>query len=519
MKVYIADIITCDKKDSVNKYLVTDKDRIVYVGDSLPKKYSRCDMMELAGHSIVPAFVDTHIHFASFALFNSGLNVGGYKSNQDVLSAIKNFSKTNRSKILIAFGSSAHSVKEKTLLCRDELDTVTGDKPTVVVKYDGHALIANSALIKQIPDEIKAIRGYDAQSGEMSQEAFFKVVDMLTASLSTIDLIKNMFSAVDFVAKKGIGMFHTVTGIGFAKDLDVTLETMLAKGIKGMQARVFFQTMDVDKALKRKLPRIGGCFETALDGCFGSMDAAINLPYENTDNKGILFSSDDDVIAFCKRANREGLQIELHAIGDAAFDQACMALSEALADFPRKDHRHTIIHACMPTQSGIEICANNGIMLAMQSAFIDWPLEPKEYLVDILGERANNINPIKTFFDQNIKISLSSDGPCTSPDPLLWVHNVVNNSEESQQLGVLDALKMATYNGCLQSFDEKEYGSLEVGKKANFVILAENPLEIEKEKIKDITVKALYTDGSIYKKQSKSIIGMIIKAMIKPNKF
>ena len=101
--------------------------------------------------------------------------------------------------------------------------------------------------------------------------------------------------------------------------------------------------MNVDVALKRKLPRIGGCFECALDGCFGSHDAAMNEPYiDSLGGDGVLYYDDEKVIDFCKKANRAGLQIEMHAIGDKAFDQACRALKAALDDYPRKDHRHGI---------------------------------------------------------------------------------------------------------------------------------------------------------------------------------
>ena len=95
--------------------------------------------------------------------------------------------------------------------------------------------------------------------------------------------------------------------------------------------------MNVDVALKRKLPRIGGCFECALDGCFGSHDAAMNEPYiDSLGGDGVLYYDDEKVIDFCKKANRAGLQIEMHAIGDKAFDQACRALKAALDDYQEK---------------------------------------------------------------------------------------------------------------------------------------------------------------------------------------
>lgn len=153
--------------------------------------------------------------------------------------------------------------------------------------------------------------------------------------------------------------------------------------------------MDIDKVLKRKLPRIGGCFATALDGCFGSIDAALREPYSNDPgNKGVLFYSQEEVDDFARKANRASLQIEMHAIGDAAFNQAANALETALKDYPREDHRHSIIHACLPTEEGLDKVARLGIGIAAQPAFIHWPLEPPQYLEKILGPRAHQLNPL-----------------------------------------------------------------------------------------------------------------------------
>ena len=297
-------------------------------------------------------------------------------------------------------------------------------------------------------------------------------------------------------------------------DLDVDMENWFARGLNnGLQMRVFFQTMDIGKVKRRKLPRIGGCFQTALDGCFGSEDAAMREPYEGTDNKGVLYYSDEKVADFCKKANREGLQIELHAIGDAAFDQACRALKAALDDHPRKDHRHTIIHACLPTEEGIRICAEYGICLAVQSAFINWPQEPDEYLERILGERAARLNPFKTFADHGILQSAGSDGPCTDPDPVLWLHKACNNGPES--LTVQQALKLCTYNGYCLTFDEKERGSLEAGKVADMVILSADPYAMDVTELRTLRVEQLLLGGEPYRKITQSAVGQVLAGMLR----
>ncbi|MBR3693225.1 MAG: amidohydrolase family protein, partial [Erysipelotrichales bacterium] len=403
MKVYVGTVITCDSQDHVYTYLVEDHGKIVYVGNELPEVYKSAERVELGSKALIPSFADTHIHFASYATFHAGLNVMNATSNEEILAMLAEFTKTCQDKMIITFGASPYSVKEGRLVTREQLDRVCPNKPVFMIKYDGHACVVNTLLLNKIKDKVKNLRGYHEESGEMNQDAFFAVSDYVTNSIPILQLIKNMQKAADDLADRGIGMIHSVSGVGFTLDLDVDLERWFASGLEnGLQMRVYFQTMDVEKAKKRKLTCIGGCFEAALDGCFGSQDAAMVEPYENSDNKGVLYYSDQQVIDFCTKANRAGMQIEIHAIGDAAFDQATRALKAALDDTPRKNHRHAIIHACLPTQEGLQICQEYGIILPIQTAFINWPQEPDSYLEELLGERASRLNPVRTFTEMGL---------------------------------------------------------------------------------------------------------------------
>lgn len=517
MTVYEGSILTVDRMDTVARYLVEDAGRIVYVGDCLPERYRSAPRVQLGGRALCPAFVDTHEHLASFATFNAGLNVMNARSNEEIKQMISDFLPSSKMKIVIAFGASPYSVKEGRLLNRDELDSVCPDRPFFMVKYDGHACIVNTALLNQVKEKVSALRGYHPESGEMNQEAFFAVSDYVAASLSIPDLVCNIQHAIDYLASKGIGMVHSVSGVGFVRDLDISLENWLSKSVQhGFSVRVFPQSMDINAALKRGLPRIGGCFKCALDGCFGSGDAALKHPYSNdASNNGVLYYSDETVIDFCMRANRAGLEIEMHAIGDAAFEQAALALKAALDDYPRDDHRHGIIHACLPTEEGLKICADYGIHLPMQTSFIDWPQEPDAYLVSILGsERAAQLNPLRTMWDRGIILSAGSDAPCTDPNPVLWMYKACNHSIPGQSLTIQEALRMCTYNGAWVSFDDVERGSLEVGKIADMCILSDNPYTINAKDLRKLYVESLILGGCAYQDQKQSWISAVAKGML-----
>lgn len=517
MKIYEGEILTVDANDTVARYLVEDGGRVLFVGDELLAEYASVPVEHLDGKALCPAFVDTHEHLASFATFNAGLNVMAARSNREIVEMVSEFAGRCGSKTLVAFGASPYSVEEERLLSREELDRACPDKPVFMVKYDGHACVVNTLLLEKLKGKVEGLRGYHPDTGEMNQEAFFAVSDFITGSLSIPELVGNVQKAMDFLAGRGIGMVHSVSGVGFAGNLDISLEKWLGRSAQsGFQVRVFPQSMDVSVATKRKLPRIGGCFECALDGCFGSHDAALKEPYvDAAGGQGVLYYSDEKVTEFCKEANRAGLQIELHAIGDAAFDQAARALRAALEDFPREDHRHGIIHACLPTEEGVAICAECGIHLPVQTSFIDWPQEPDAYLSEILGEeRASRLNPLRTFADAGIVLSAGSDAPCTDPDPVLWMQRACNHSVPGQSLATREALRMCTYNGAWVTFDEGERGSLEAGKVADMCILSENPYKMAPEDLGRLKVEGLILAGKPYEAQRQSVASAVVKGML-----
>ena len=522
MKCYEGTILSVDSNDGVYRYLVEDNGRIIYVGNELPEAYKTLNIKTLGNRVLAPAFIDTHQHFASLSTFNAGLNVMEAESNEEIARMIGEYAAKADAKTIIAFGASPHSVKEGRLIMRHEIDAVCQGKEVMVVKYDGHACIVSTPLLNKLDKKLSKLRGYHPDTGEMNQEAFFACSDYISGSLSIPDLFRNMQNCTDYLASKGIGSIHTVSGVGFIANLDITIEKLFAKSLRnGFQIRVFPQALNTKVATSRRIPRIGGCFECALDGCFGSRDAALNKPYADAEGgDGILYYSDEKVIEFCKKANRLGLQIELHAIGDKAFDQATRALKAALDDYPREDHRHGIIHDCLPTEEGIAICKEYKIQMPVQSAFIGWKQEPDSYLEELLGtERASRLNPIKTFADNGIVVSFGSDAPCTDPDPIQWIHRAVNHSNPDERITVQQALRMATYNGAYTTFDEKERGSLEVGKVADMVILSDNPYTVDSSKLADIKVEELILSGKPYESAVTSLGKCIYNGVFSQNRY
>jgi predicted amidohydrolase YtcJ len=263
--------------------------KIIFTGDQLPEVYARVEPVDLKNRCVVPAFADTHMHFASFAFFNSGLDCRGVHDFAELDELVRKYiALGKKEKVILGFGCSSHTVKEKKL-----------------------------------PASILAEAGFDAATGWFYLNAFYRAINSITQSVSVTSVFKNMIAGSDYLARKGIALVHTAEGVGFPLDMDVDMVRFANRGLP-QKFHIFFQTMNIKKVLRRKMPCIGGCFATALDGCFGSEDAALKEPYShNPGSSGTLFYSQQQVNDFVKAANRSGLQVAMHtsACARLSFDE------------------------------------------------------------------------------------------------------------------------------------------------------------------------------------------------------
>ena len=155
MKCYKGNILSLNESNDIYKYLVENNGIIEFVGHTLPDEYHHIEMIDLGEQALIPSFVDTHQHFASFSTFYAGLNVMEAHSNVEILSMIKEFVDKNvHKKTLIVFGASPYSVLEERLVTREELDLVCPNQEIMVVKYDGHACIVNSKLLNKLEKKL-----------------------------------------------------------------------------------------------------------------------------------------------------------------------------------------------------------------------------------------------------------------------------------------------------------------------------------------------------------------------------
>ncbi len=237
MQIYHGKVISLDKDNTVYRYLVEDQGRILHLGDSLPTEYSakeNLNVVELNNRVLLPSFGDAHMHFSNWALIAvSYFDVREAKDINQIQQIIqKEMAENKKMKAVIAFGVSKHSVKEKRLIRREELDAVCADTPLILVCYDGHSAVINTKMMEKLPDAVKALRGFDADNGHLFNEAYLAGTDYAASLVPPLDLVNSIIKSFDLLAEKGVGMIHATEGIGFPNDLDITLVSLIARAVK-----------------------------------------------------------------------------------------------------------------------------------------------------------------------------------------------------------------------------------------------------------------------------------------------
>jgi len=512
MQVFHGTIITCDDNNTVANYLVEREGRIAYIGEKLPTQYEVVPPIELGNNVMIPAFVDTHMHYSGFSVLHKLFPINDTDSNAKILEQLKEYAATTKDNIVVGFGATEFAVSEGHLILKEQMDDACPEKPALIIKHDAHSGVANTMFINAVYSKIENLRGFNKTTGELKQEAFLAACEFLTHGFSTKKVIDSMVETSDFLASRGIGLICSASGLGFIRDYDFDMERSVAKGLdNGMQIRAAYQTSNVDKISRKEMSRV---VFANLDGTFANQDAALLDNYCTINNKGVSYFNDVDVQKFCINANRAGYQIALHAFGDAAFEQATNAIAMALEDYPRYDHRHIILHGSLPTEAALKTCAKYNIMISAQPSMLSHLDGVFEYVKEMLSEdRAKGINPLKSINDMGIKVCFNSDAPASDPNPVMWIHDACNNKNPEQSVSVYDALRMATFNGAFSLFEEKERGSLEMGKSCDLTILDANPYEVPKEELKNINVAEMYLKGKPYQRSRMGSMATMLRGM------
>lgn len=463
----------------------------------------------LGGMPVLPGFIDTHVHFMQMGLGLVGPSAYGVTRADQVLAAIAQAAAARDPEQVILLHGYDAGVMDRQVTGAD-LDRAAPKHSVMIGDIGGHACIVNGRAWEALalPPDLVGIRCdfagrptglLVALANNVARYRFYGFVE----DAARVEALRR---AAGFTARFGITTVHALEG-GSAdghgwlpeRDVEVLLQEREQLPIEMV---VYFQSTDVPRALGWHLPRIGGCLY--VDGAWGEHTAALLQPYaDDPTTRGVLYFTDDELNAYVERAHLAGLQISMHAIGDAAIEQLLTAYERALARHPRSDHRHRIEHFSLPTADHIERVARLGVAVAMQPNFA---LMPDTGASDdyqfasarFIGlERFKRRHPYRKIVDAGLLVAAGSDADAGEMGPMLGIHAVVNHPDAERRLTTYEALALYTANAARIGFEEGSKGTIEPGKRADLVVLGQNPLTADPRSLIDIPVQRTIVGGRV----------------------
>jgi predicted amidohydrolase YtcJ len=471
--------------------------RIVAVGgwDQVAPYAEGVPHLDLAGQTLLPGFIDSHVHFTWTGLKEVALNLWPAASADDVQDLLRQaVANTPPGQLLFGMGLNHYRFPGRQLPTAADLDAVTPDHPVFLLGVTGHYSLANSRCLRELA-LLPETPGYSA--GGLLRDRANSVAggDTRARFARETGLPRLHRAAARRAVSVGLTTVHALEGNDQPDDPTVQALLAIAPDLP-VRLVVWYQTRDVAAVQALGLPRIGGCL--LLDGDFGPHTAALLAPYaDQPDWYGTLYYTQEEVDEFVAQAHRAGLQIAMHAVGDRAAAQALTAYERALARWPRPDHRHRIEHFEVYDEDLARRVRALGVHLAIQPPFNHY-FGGHTRLNPLLGEeRALRSDPVRSLVDAGIAVGGGSDSTVTPLKPLYGVHSAVNHSNAAERLDVERALRLYTLDNAVLAFEEDDKGSIEVGKLADLVVLGQDPLTANPDEIQDLAVTMTLTGGVV----------------------
>ena len=481
-------------------------------------------VIDLRGRAVVPGFNDAHQHLMSLGLTMEEIDLRPrhVKSLESLLDRVRARVAGARPGDWIFGGRYDHfHLDIKRHPHREELDSVAPDNPVFLKRTCGHMGVANSRALRLAgiaEDSPDPPGGHiERQNGRLTgllQERAQELISAVVPPLSQEALIAGIERAGRHMLSRGVTSVMDAA-VGMRQGMDDYLAYQEARRQGRLPVRTYLSLTGgpagiQDRALERGLKTgVGddylrvGSVKLFTDGSAGGKTAAMRDPYRCTcASVGILIYDDRELNHWVDRYHRAGLQISLHAIGDAAIDQVIGAVDKAMEKTPATDRRHRIEHCGFTSPDQIASMRRLGMYPAPQPIFL---YEFGDLYVDVLGEaRPGASYPMRAWFDAGLHPAASSDAPVSDTSTMANLYTMVTRKTDSgrvlgadQALGLAEAVSALTYNGAYVSFAEGVKGTLRPGRLADLAVLERDIFALEPDALLETEVDLTVRDGQV----------------------
>jgi predicted amidohydrolase YtcJ len=507
-----ATIYKADKAFDTATAMAVSDGRIVAIGtnDEITNKYESKNTIEAKGKFIYPGLIDAHCHFYGFGLSLQEVDLRGTKSMAEIIARIKTFQKEKKPTFIVGNGWDQNDWEVKKFPTKADLDLAFPNIPVVLNRIDGHAILVNTAVLKLagITKDTKAVGGQiEIANGEPSgilidnpMDLVFKIIPKPSRKIQIAALLDAEKVMFDY------GL-TTVNDAGLDPDIINLMDSLQkAKAMKlNVYAMISANQKNIDLYLKKGIYKTDNLdvrsFKMYGDGALGSRGACMHKPYSDMPKRfGALLSPISDMKSVAKQIAASVFQLNSHAIGDSANTVLLKIYKEVLAG--KKDRRWKIEHAQVLREADFDYF-KLGIIPSVQPTHATSDMYWAE---ERLGkERIKNAYAYKKLLQKAGIVALGTDFPVEEVNPMLTFHAAVarkdskNYPKEGFQmenaLSREETLRGMTIWAAYSNFEEKEKGSLEVGKWADFVIYDKDIMKITENEILTMKPSGTYVKG------------------------
>ena len=450
------------------------------------------DVRSLRGAFVCPGFIDAHTHVAEYAARLSWLRLEDCRSPEEVCSRVRE--RAQEGGWILGRGWDESQWPARRYLTREELDAAAGKNPALLVRVDGHMLVANSAALEaiQVPAGTPIVEtdGNGRPTGVLKERAAAHALAQVKAT--TEQILQGLPEAIAQLHRLGITTVHDMVG---SQGFHAWAQWAESYPVLRVSTNFYLTEMREQMAAGALTSGAGdewlrlGAAKVFADGSLGSRTAALSRPYEDDRHeRGMLLHSLSDLRALTREAHFGAFQLAVHAIGD----RACYVIAEELGSLQAPDSRHRIEHFELPGEAALEIAKAQGLVVSMQPNFVGQWSQAGGLYEQRLGERYEGNNPFREILDHKIPLCFGSDG--MPYGPLSGVHAAVNAPFAEQRLTVEEALRAYTSGGAYATSEEARKGTLVAGKFADFVVLDRDPRK-EPDRIREVGVTATAVGG------------------------
>lgn len=484
-------------------------------------------VVELGSRALLPGFIDAHGHFSALArtvdlVDLSPPPVGGAESIDDIVRSLRlhiERQQVPEGEIVGGFGYDDSLLAERRHPTREDLDRASMNHPIVIRHVSGHLAVGNSAALalvginSETADPAGGIvrRRADGEPDGVMEETAMGLLPDPQSKMTPQRFAQLRREALDTYAGFGI---TTIQDSNLPLDYIELLRTEARAEAYPVDIVAYAMANPIsDELLDSIVPqaeyengfRLGGVKFT-LDGSPQGRTAWLSEPYAQGPP-----GAADDYVAYPSYEPAEylrrvpalierGVPLLVHVNGDAAIDLMLDGLAAVAEAGPLPDHRSVAIHAQLARADQLDRMAELGVLPSFYAVhpffWGDW------HRLSFGEERARFISPLRATLDRGIPLTIHNDSPVVPPDILRLVSIAVNRETRSgyvlgpdQRVSVMEALHAVTLGAAYQYFEEDEKGSIEQGKRADFVLLAQDPRDVDSSELADIEILETYSRG------------------------